>query len=146
MREQFSFQTFDDPVDISFAATQNPPIHTFTNLLGINNEGLIAGFYGSGNAGDPNQGFLLTPTGTGTFTPEDFPPTSQNPALQPQVLQTQLTGLNENGTVVGYFYNTNNGVPVDNQFGFFEKDGVFTEVNNPNTPASSAIPTRNLGY
>jgi hypothetical protein len=52
----------------------------------------------------------------------------------PQVLQTQLTGLNDNGIVVGYFYNTNNGVPVDNQFGFFEKDGVFTEVDNPNTP------------
>jgi hypothetical protein len=130
MAKNYSFETFDDPVDISFAATQNIP--TFTNLLGINNEGLIAGFYGSGNPGDPNQGFLLTPTGT--FTPEDFPPTSQNPVTGNEVLQTQMTGLNDNGVEVGYFYNTNNGVPVDNQFGFYLKDGVFIEVNNPNTP------------
>jgi hypothetical protein len=116
----FSFQTFDDPAD--------PNVPTFTNLLGINNEDLIAGFYGSGAKHDPNQGFLLTPS-SNTFTAVDFPPSHQNPAEQ-----TQLTGLNDNGIVVGYFYNTNRGVPFDNQFGFFEKDGVFTEVNNPNTP------------
>jgi len=121
----YSFKTFDDPIDTSFAAAAGIPI--FNNLLGINNKGLIAGFYGSGGMGDPNQGFLLTQPNT--FTSVEFPPTPQNPALQ-----TQLTGLNDRGIVVGYFYNTNNGVPVDNQFGFYEKDGVFTEVNNPNTP------------
>jgi hypothetical protein len=136
MAKTYSFATFDDPVDISFAAMQNIP--TFTNLMGINEKGLIAGFYGSGNAGDPNQGFLLTLPGT--FTPEDFPPTLQNPALQ-----TQLTGLNNKGVEVGYFYNTNNGVPVDNQFGFFEKNGVFTEVNNPNTPGLFGNPDPNTG-
>ena len=46
----FSFQTFDDPADLV------TPI--FNNLLGINNEDLIAGFYGSGAKHDPNQGFL----------------------------------------------------------------------------------------
>ena len=132
----YSFKTFDNPADTSFAAMEGIP--TFTNLLGINNKGLIAGFYGSGNAGDPNQGFLLKPPST--FTPGDFPPTSQNPALQ-----TQLTGLNDKGIVVGYFYNTNNGVPVDNQFGFYEKDGVFTEVNNPNTPGLFNNPSPNNG-
>ena len=132
----YSFKTFDNPADTSFAAMEGIP--TFTNLLGINNKGLIAGFYGSGNAGDPNQGFLLKPPST--FTPGDFPPTSQNPALQ-----TQLTGLNDKGIVVGYFYNTNNGVPVDNQFGFYEKDGVFTEVNNPNTPGLFNNPSPKQG-
>jgi hypothetical protein len=29
---------------------------TFNQLLGINNEGLIAGYFGSGNAGHPNKG------------------------------------------------------------------------------------------
>ena len=34
---------------------------TFTNLMGITSNGdMIAGFYGSGQAGDPNTGFLLT--------------------------------------------------------------------------------------
>lgn len=107
----FSFQTLDNPAD-----------PTFNNLLGINNEGLIAGFYGSGNAGHPNQGYLLTPPSS--FTPVNFP----------GVAQTQLTGLNDKGVTVGYFYPTNNGTTVDNQFGFFEKDGVFTAVNNPKTP------------
>ena len=138
MATTFSFKTLDDPVDISFAAMQNPPIPTFTNLLGINNEGLIAGFYGSGNPGHPNQGFLLTPSST--FTAMDFPRSSQNAAVQ-----TQLTGLNDKGIVVGYFYNTNLGVPSDNQFAFFEKNGVFTEVNNPNTPGLFGNPAPQPG-
>jgi len=141
MAKTYSFLTVDDPVDVNFAAMQNIP--SFTNLLGINDKGLIAGFYGSGNAEDPNQGFLLTLPGT--FTPEEFPASSQNPVTAAQVLQTQLTGLNDKGIVVGYFYNTNNGIPVDNQFGFFEKNGVFTEVNNPNTPGLFGNPPPNSG-
>jgi hypothetical protein len=125
------FLTLDNPADLV------TPI--FNNLLGINNQGLIAGFYGSGAMNDPNQGFLLevNHSGTGAFTAMDFPPAAQNPAAHPglpPVDQTQLTGLNDNGIVVGYFYNTNMGVQFDNQFGFFEKDGVFTEVDNPKTP------------
>lgn len=90
MREHmtYDFHTFDNPAD-----------PTFNNLLGINNRGLIAGFYGSGDAGHPNQGYLLTTSGT--FNAVDFP----------GVPQTQLTGLNDKGIAVGYFYPTNNGVP-----------------------------------
>jgi hypothetical protein len=109
--ETFSFQTLDDPADTAF-----------NNLQGINNAGLITGFYGSGNPGDPNQGYQLTPSGT--FIPEDFPGAAQ----------TQVNGLNDHGVTVGYFYLTNLGVPLDNQFGFVEKDGVFTAVNDPHTP------------
>ena len=54
----YSFQVINDPADIP------PPPGadgvTFTNLMGINKSDLIAGFYGSGAAGDPNTGFLLT--------------------------------------------------------------------------------------
>jgi hypothetical protein len=118
MREHttYDFHTFDNPAD-----------PTFNNLLGINNKGLIAGFYGSGAAGHPNQGYLLTTSDmftSGTFHSVQFPGAAQ----------TQLTGLNDKGVTVGYFYPTNNGVAFDNQFGFFEKHGVFTEVNNPHTP------------
>ena len=62
MVKTYSFHTLDDPAD--------PNTPSFTNLLGINEKGLIAGFYGSGNMGDPNQGFLLTLPGT--FTPRTF--------------------------------------------------------------------------
>ena len=34
---------------------------TFNQLLGINNEGVIAGYFGSGAAGHPNKGYLLRP-------------------------------------------------------------------------------------
>ena len=112
---RFEFATFNDPADKPFDG------HTFNQLLGINNFGLIAGFYGSGAAGDPNQGYLLSPP---FFIPVNYP----------GVPQTQLTGLNDHGTLVGYFYPTNKGTAVDNQFGFYEKDGKFVEVNNPNTP------------
>jgi hypothetical protein len=108
----YSFQTFDNPAD-----------PTFNNLMGINNAGLIAGFYGSGAAGHPNEGYLLS---SGIFTSERFPGAAQ----------TQLTALNDRGVEVGYLYPTNNGVAVDNQFGFYVKDGVFTEVNNPKTPTN----------
>ncbi len=114
----YSFETINDPADQPFNGA------TFTNLMGINNFGEIAGFYGSGQAGDPNKGFLLTHH---HFTPENFPGSAQ----------TQMTGLNDAGVQVGYLYETNNGVPVDNQFGFFLENGVFTEVNNPHTPTST---------
>jgi len=112
----FTFKTFNNPADQPFNGL------TFNNLMGINNFGLIAGFYGSGQAGDPNQGYLLNRPNQ--YTAVEFP----------HVAQTQVTGLNDLGTLVGYLYRTNKGVAVDNQFGFYERDGVFVEVNNPHTP------------
>jgi PEP-CTERM motif len=114
----YVFHTLNDPADPPFNGV------TFTNLLGINNSGLIAGFYGSGQAGDPNKGFLLTLPST--FVAGNFPGSAQ----------TQLTGLNNTGVVTGYLYKTNNGVPVDNQFGFYETGGNFVQVNNPKTPTN----------
>jgi PEP-CTERM motif-containing protein len=118
----YSFQTINDPAD--FPPPPGAGGLTFTNLMGINSSGdMIAGFYGSGAAGDPNTGFLLT-LPTKTFTPENFP----------GMPQSQITALNDIGTLTGYTYPTNNGVPVDFQFGFYEKGGTFTQVNNPKTP------------
>jgi hypothetical protein len=114
----YQFHTINDPADPSFNGM------TFTNLLGINNSSLIAGFYGSGQGGDPNKGFLLTLPNT--FMPMNFPGSAQ----------TQMTGLNDTGTAVGYLYKTNGGVLVDNQFGFYEKGGIFFHVDNPKTPKS----------
>ena len=125
MHPTYSFETFNDPAD------HNSP--TFNNLMGINNFDLIVGFYGSGAMGDPNQGFQLTPNRT--FIPENFPESAQTPV----VAQTQVTGLNDTGITVGYLYTTNNGTASDNQFGFYEKSGVFHEVNNPNTPKPADV-------
>ncbi len=117
----YSFQTINDPAQAPFMGTK------FTNLMGINSSGdLIAGFYGSGQAGDPNTGFLLT-LPTKTFTPDNFP----------GMPQTQITALNDIETRTGYTYPTNLGVPFDFQFGFYEQGGAFTMVNNPKTPDCS---------
>jgi PEP-CTERM motif len=139
----YSFETINDPAD-------NPPPPgaaglTFTNLMGITSNGVtIPGFYGSGAAGDPNTGFVLTLPGK-TFTPSNatfpaLPPPFTNP------VQTQMTAVNGNGTTfTGYTYPTNNGVPVDFQFGFYEKGGVFTMVNNPQTPNCNTPGACDLG-
>jgi hypothetical protein len=116
----YVFQTINDPLQPPFNGV------TFTNLMGITSSGdLIAGFYGSGQAGDPNTGFLLTLPNT--FTPDNAP----------GFAQTQITALNDIGTRTGYAYPTNNGVPVDFQFGVYEKGFVFTQVKNPKTPDCS---------
>jgi hypothetical protein len=63
----------------------------------------------------------------------------------PGQLQTQLTGLNDNGIEVGYYYPTNNGIPVDNQFGFYVKGEAFTSINNPKTPGLFGNPGPDAG-
>ncbi len=110
----YTFQTYD-----------NPAGPTFNQLLGINNAGTIAGYYGSGVAGQPNQGYtLVTPS---TYTNENFPGS----------VQTQVTGINNIGTTVGFWSNTNNG--TDANFGFVDQQGVFTNVNNPNAGSSPVV-------
>ena len=81
-RVTYKFQTINDPAD-----------PTFNQLLGINTQGVIAGYFGSGAAGRPNQGYLL------------FPPYFQNYYANnnfPNSVQTQVTGLNNNGVIVGF--------------------------------------------
>jgi hypothetical protein len=89
--------------------TYNNPADTnvphFKQLLGINNSGLIAGYYGTGNAGDPNQGYLFTPPAS--FTPWNYTGS----------VQTQVTGLNNIGVTVGFWSSSNNGPPNDANFG-----------------------------
>ena len=65
---------------------------TFNQLLGINNHGVIAGYFGSGAQNHPNKGYLLFPPyGQGNYVNENFPGS----------VQTQVTGLNDRGVTVG---------------------------------------------
>jgi hypothetical protein len=126
--QALTFETINDPADPPFPPPPATGGVTFTNLMGINSSDLIAGFYGSGQAGDPNTGFLLTLPNT--FTPDNFP----------GFPQTQITALNDIGTRTGYTYPTNLGVAFDTQFGFYEQGGVFHMVNNPETPNCGGTP------
>jgi hypothetical protein len=116
-----------------FQTLNNSGDAAFNQLLGINNSGLISGYFGSGNAGSPNQGYLLTPPSS--YTNENFPGS----------LQTQVTGLNNTGTSVGFYSNTNNGPPLDSNIGFYDIGGSFTSIINPSTPSTGITTNQLLG-
>jgi hypothetical protein len=104
-----SFTTIDDPGD-----------PTFNQLLGINNDGVISGYFGSGAVGHPNQGYTIAPPYT-AFLSDNLPGS----------LQTQATGINVNGITVGFWAPTNTG--NDSNFGFIRLANGFTylSVNDP---------------
>jgi hypothetical protein len=95
---------------------------TFNQLLGINNEGIIVGYFGSGAAGHPNKGYTLVPPfAQHSFLNENFP----------RAAQTQVTGLNDQGVTVGFWSTQNTASMTNNNFGFYEQHGRFHEVNFP---------------
>lgn len=109
---------------------------TFNQELGINNSGMIAGYFGSGAAGHPNKGYTVVPPyGQANFTNENFPGSAQ----------TQVTGLNNTGTTVGFWSNSNLGVGLDSNFGFVHQGATFTSVNNPNTATTAPVFNQLLG-
>lgn len=104
----YTFKTLDDNAD-----------PTFNQLLGINNHGKIAGYFGSGATGHPNKGYTIVPPyGQNNYTNENFPGS----------VQTQVTGINNLGDTVGFWVNAN-GVNL----GFIEWNGVFSSYKDPNT-------------
>jgi len=112
----YGFRTLDDTAD-----------PTFNQLLGINDAGLIAGYFGSGAQGHPNMGYQLSGT---SYRSENFPGSAQ----------TQVTGLNNNGVTVGFWSSTDNGSGKDADFGWVNVNGSFRNVNFPaGSPASPAV-------
>jgi hypothetical protein len=89
---------------------QYPTDPTFTQLLGINNSGTVAGFHGGVTA----QGFTLVLPNS--FTTENFPGSAQ----------TMVTGINQNGDTVGIYMDG-----AGNTHGFTEIGGTFTTVDDP---------------
>jgi hypothetical protein len=109
---------------------------TFNQLLGINNEGIIVGYFGSGAAGHPNKGYTLVPPfAQHSFLNENFP----------RAAQTQVTGLNDHGVTVGFWSKQNTSSMTNNNFGFYEQDGRFHDVNFPIGDAASPPVDQLLG-
>jgi hypothetical protein len=109
---------------------------TFNQELGINNSGLIAGYFGSGAAGHPNKGYTVAPPySSASFTNENVPGSAQ----------TQVTGLNNIGTTVGFWSDSNIGGGSDSNFGFVDQGGTFTSVNNPGTAITPPVFNQLLG-
>jgi hypothetical protein len=117
----YSFRTLDNANDL-----------TFNQLLGINDNGHIAGYFGSGAAGHPNKGYLLRP-------PYGSQSRYQNLNF-PGSVQTQVTGLNDEGVQVGFWSTQNTASMSNNNFGFYLRNGHFHEVNFPTSdPASPPV-------
>lgn len=97
--------------------TVNYPGDTFTQLLGINNKEEIAGYHGSGAAGHPNQGFVLTLPNT--FVKENYPGS----------VQTQVIGINNNTAtiVTDGFYIDSHGI----NHGFLKVGNNFSTIDFP---------------
>jgi Cu/Zn superoxide dismutase len=125
----YSFTTLDNANDV-----------TFNQLLGINDDGVIAGYLGSGAAGHPNMGYrLFPPHGTGGYVSENFPGS----------VQTQVTGLNDKGDTVGFWSSMNNANLVNDNFGFYKLNGhgfhtvVFPTGDNANPPVDQLLGINN---
>ena len=116
----YTFKTLNDNADL-----------TFNQLLGINNHGVIAGYFGSGAAGHPNKGYrLLPPYGQGNYKNENFPGS----------VQTQVTAINNYGYTAGFWVDANG-----NNFGFVQWHGVFTSYTNPNSVGGPVTLNQLLG-
>ena len=117
----FSFATHGDNADV-----------TFNQLLGINDQGQIAGYFGSGaDVNHPNKGYVVNPPYyQHNFTNENFPGSAQ----------TQVIGINNSGTTVGFYAD-----PAGDNFGFVLKGGIWTAVIDPQTPATSPQVNQLLG-
>ena len=64
----------------NFATLDNANDLTFNQLLGINNHGVIAGYFGSGAQDHPNKGYqLFPPYGQGSYRSENFPGSVADP-------------------------------------------------------------------
>jgi hypothetical protein len=109
---------------------------TFNQLLGINNKGRIAGYFGSGMAGHPNKGYLIkSPYHQGNFVNENFP----------HSVQTQVTGLNDHNVQVGFYSTQNNANLSNNNFGFYVRSGHFHVADFPTHNVSSPPVDQLLG-
>jgi hypothetical protein len=113
-----------------FVTLDNARDLTFNQLLGINDSGVIAGYFGSGAQGHPNQGYLLLPPYQGNYVNENFPGS----------VQTQVTGLNNRGVTVGFWSSMNNANMVNDNHGFVDVGGHFRTADFPTgSPAAPPV-------
>jgi hypothetical protein len=113
----YTFQTIISPSD-----------PTFTQLLGINDGMTIAGYFGSGAPGHPNQGFVLTLPNT--FTSENFPGS----------VQTQVVGINNAGNTAGFYIDA-----ATTTHGFLDTGNAFSTIDAPGTVFNQLLGLNGLG-
>ncbi len=126
----------DEADGYKFGVLDDPGDKTFNQLLGINDLGHVVGYFGSGAARHPSKGYVLRP-----------------PYLQPRYqsinfpgsVQTQVTGLNNQGVQVGFWSAQNNASELNDNFGFYLLGGRFHEVNFPGSGSARPPVNQLLG-
>jgi hypothetical protein len=106
--------------------TLNYPGDTFTQLLGINNSGDIAGYHG---ASPDNKGFTYS-TKNAAFTTENYPGSQQ----------TQVIGINNEPFKTSGFY-----ILKGKTIGFTDYNGTFTSVAYPKKPFNQLLSQNDYG-
>ena len=104
--------------------TVNYPNDNFTQLLGINNSLLIAGYHNSAQ----NSGFTLKLPFN--FTNENYPGS----------MMTQVIGINNSGTTDGFFVDGGG-----TTHGFYSSKRAFTVVDYPGTPFNQLLGQNDMG-
>jgi hypothetical protein len=116
----FTFTTVDDQADPSF-----------NEILGIDDGGRLVGFYGSGSTSDPSEGYIVSPPyQQNNFRKESYP----------GAVDTELTGINDKRTVVGFYRDTSNDV-----LGLIFVGGIWTNVKHPRGMPKGQSVTELLG-
>jgi hypothetical protein len=103
----FTYATMDDPVVYS----------DYNALTGINNLGHITGYYGSGAASDPSEGYIVYPP---------YQPQNYRPIIYPEARDTYPMGLNNQKVVAGYYIGRKG-----NTLGFSFSKGFWSSYQDP---------------
>jgi len=103
----------------NFKTIDNQDDPTFNELLGINNLGKLAGFYGDGEKAHPSVGYVIRNYGQSKYLLEDCPGASN----------TRVTAVNNQNVIAGYYDRLNGG----GTFGFIEHDGIWASYKDPHT-------------
>jgi|HubBroStandDraft_2_1064218.scaffolds.fasta_scaffold05585_5 hypothetical protein len=111
---QFTFRTVDNSAD-----------PTFNRLLGINNEGRVGGYYGSGATGHPNRGYIVYPP---------YQPTNFRNENFPSAVSTQVTSLNNKHFVGGFYIDTQG-----RTLGFLEWKGIWFSYVAPHVRRAKPV-------
>ncbi len=115
----YTFQTIDDNAS------------NFNEILGINDGAKIVGFYGSGSSSGPSVGYIVVaPYGQKNFRTESYP----------GALDTELTGLNDKRTFVGFYEDTQNDIA-----GTVLAGGIWTKYKHPRGMPKGKSVTELLG-
>jgi hypothetical protein len=113
----------------NFSGVVNPADPTFNQALGINDSGVISGYYGSGaDAAHPNKGYTLVPPSS--FTSVNFPGS----------VQSQVVAINNAGDTAGFYVDAGG-----NTHGFVNVGGTFRTIDNPGGTFNQLLGLNSLG-